>query len=288
MAPNVPVPQRDAWAASEETSSEAEVAVSPVPEVFLSHLPQHFQDPDSPNLHMLQRHDTSRSTLKPTARSQTTRSTLRAFRLPTGTSVNDQTAGVLRPTKVTTLDDLLRDEGRNTDTTHLHPQQTGAPAEESTKPSLTISLPPGGNPKIIDTLRPPPPVLPGDITTNNGDGQSYHAVRNDGEKVRVSTRRHEGRAIKTTKSPTSTTATSKKLDPGFLKLPGHEPEAPADLVLVHHDRAINTHNQTGLNGIFVKDETSDVTPEGELIILSLSLSLSFSLSLSYAFLFLPY
>lgn len=75
----------------------------------------------------------------------------------------------------------------------------------------------------------------------------------------------KGRVMTTTRRPTTTTTTTsnKKLDPGFLKLPGHEPEAPADLVLVHHDRAIDTRNQTGLNGIFVKDESSDVTPEGK-------------------------
>uniref|UniRef100_A0A0P4VSM0 C2 domain-containing protein n=1 Tax=Scylla olivacea TaxID=85551 RepID=A0A0P4VSM0_SCYOL len=257
-----PVPQRDAWTGSDETSGETELAVSPVPEVFLSHLPQHFQDPDSPNLHMLQHHDRSRSTQKPTVRSQTTRSTLRAFRLPTGTPVNDQKAGVLRPIKVTTLEDVMQDNGRNTDTTHLSPQQTGATPKESTNPSTT-SLPPRAGPRIPDTLRPPPPMHPVGNTRDNVDRSSFHPVRSEGQDVRVSTRSHgEWRGIETTKPPTSTTTvTSKRLDPGFLKLPGHEPEAPADLVLVHHDRAIDTRNQTGLNGIFVKDETTDITPE---------------------------
>lgn len=266
MAPNVPVPHGDLWAGSEEVSSEVETVVSPVPEVFLSHLPQHFQDPDSPNLHMLQRHDTSRSTQKPTVRSQTTRSTLRAFRASAGTTVNDQKTGGFRPTRVTVLEDVMRDNSRNTDSTHLRPQQTGATPEESTGTSSTIPLPPRGDPRIPDTLRPPPPMLPGGITTDSTNDDSIQAVRDEWQGVGMNTRSHgEGRAVKTTKPPTSTTVSSKKFDPGFLKLPGHEPEAPADLVLVHHDRAIDTHNQTGLNGIFVKDETSDVTPEGEFV-----------------------
>lgn len=267
MAPNVPVPHRDVGEGSDETSSEVDV-VSPasnvflpdLPEVFLSHLPQHFQDPDSPNLHMVQRHDISRSTEKPTVRSQTTRSTLRAFRLPTGSPDNDQKAGVFRPTRVTVLEDVMRDDNRNIDSTHLRPQQ--ATPEEPTLPSETLSLPSRRGPRIPDTLRPPPPMPPGDTMTDSANDHSSQAVRDEGEDVRVNARRHsEGRATKPTEPPTSTTVSSRKLDPGFLKLPGHEPEAPADLVLVHHDRAIDTRNQTGLNGIYVKDETTDITAE---------------------------
>lgn len=60
---------------------------------------------------------------------------------------------------------------------------------------------------------------------------------------------------------TSKSTTLNLADSGVLKIPGHEPEAPADLNLIHHDRAIDTRNQTGLSGIFVKDESTSLTTE---------------------------
>ncbi|KAK3852446.1 hypothetical protein Pcinc_040965 [Petrolisthes cinctipes] len=196
MAPNVRV--RDTWTTeSDETSLEdvpfvaapSSVAPSPplmaqLPELFLPHLPQHSLDPDSPNLHLLQRHRSS--TLKPQVRSQSARSTLK----------------VLQEFEAEKSQRPLGTEDR----TPLGPiPETSLPEASTRAPK---ELPP--------------------VRTQSG------------------------------LSPESLV----RRDPGVLKLPGHEPEAPADLVLIHHDRAIDTRNQTGLNGIFVRDDSTSLTAEG--------------------------
>lgn len=261
MAPNVPVPQRGAWKDSEESSREA-VMVSPVPEVFLPHLPQHFQDPDSPNLHILQRHDSSRSTQKPTTRSQTARSTLRALRIPTGAPVSDHSDASFHPTRVSVLEDLLKNDRRNTDSTHLRPQVTARPQQETTTVSTGGPFLSNGGSNIPDALRPPPSISPRGTVVGPTHSHNFKPMTGITEGSMVATRSGgEVPSMTTTRRPTTTTTPSKKIDPGFLKLPGHEPEAPADIVLTHHDRVIDTRNQSGLNGIFVKDESTDVTPE---------------------------
>lgn len=270
MAPNVPVPvpQSDDWEGSEVSSQEAEVMVDPLPEVFVPHLPQHFQDPDSPNLHMLQSHDFIRSTQKPTARSQTARSTLRALRQPTGAPAREQSDGVFHPSRVSVLD-LTNSDRRNTDTTHLRPQNTARPQQETTAAPSGVPSQTNGGFKKSDDLSPLPFISPGDTIMAETHDQNFKPMISvSAGSSGASPTRGEGRAMGTTTRPTTmNTAKPKKLDPGFLKLPGHEPEAPADLVLVHHDRAIDTRNQTGLNGIYVKDESSDVSPEGESVLL---------------------
>ena len=50
------------------------------------------------------------------------------------------------------------------------------------------------------------------------------------------------------------------LDSGILLIPGHEPEAPADLNLVHHDRSLDSFSDTGIT---VRDDSSIISPEGE-------------------------
>lgn len=238
--------------------------VSPVPEVFLSHLPQHFQDPDSPNLHILQRHDSSRSTQKPTTRSQTARSTLRALRIPTGAPTSDHSDSSFHPTRVSVLEDLLKNDRRNTDSTHLRPQVTARPQQETTSVSTGEPFLSNGGSNIPDALRPPPSMSPAGTVVGPTHSDNFKPMTGITEGSTVDARsRGEERSMTTTRRPTTTTTSSKKIDPGLLKLPGHELEAPADIVLTHHDRVIDTRNQSGLNGIYVKDESTDVTPEGE-------------------------
>lgn len=251
---------------------------APVPELFLPHLPQHFQDPDSPNLHMLQRHDSSRSTQKPTARSQTARSTLRALRIPTGTTPSDPSDASFHPTRVSALEDLIKNDRRNIQGTHLRPQTTAPPQQDTTPVSSGAPLLSSGGSDIADALRPSPSISPGGTVAGTGHDQNFKPMTGIAEGSTVTSHprsRGQGRSM-TTARPTTTTTASEKLGPGYLKLPGHEPEAPADIVLVHHDRAIDTRNQSGLNGIYVKDESTDVTPEGEsLYFVSVSFSSTF-------------
>ncbi|CAL4063544.1 unnamed protein product, partial [Meganyctiphanes norvegica] len=73
-----------------------------------------------------------------------------------------------------------------------------------------------------------------------------------------------GITTSTSSSSTSSTTTARTTGPlsGVLHIPGHEPETPADLDLVHRDRSLDEINGTELNGISVKDDSTHLTPEG--------------------------
>ncbi|XP_042236291.1 uncharacterized protein LOC121875712 [Homarus americanus] len=279
MAPNIPL--KDTWGESEESSREMLVEVSEppvvdVPEVFLPHLPQHFQDPDSPNLHLLQRTEPRRGTQKPTTRipSTSTRSTLRALRPSSETTRPDEVFS--EPSSVRVLGDAAQVTGVNVGgrNPRLRPQYNDKEVLQGTAVSSVVSA------------LPPSSTLTPNNQQNSNNSQEPHNRQNP--SFRQSPREGlTGSSFHFTKDPlfgtvgetrkvtldqapntpstysTSSPATStQRIDPGVLKLPGHEPEAPADLVLVHHERAIDTRNQTGLNGIFVRDDSTALTPEG--------------------------
>lgn len=272
MAPNVPL--RDPWVTeSDETSQEAgdvllkaaasapsSVPSSPplmseLPELFLPHLPQHALDPDSPNLHVLQHHRTS--TLKPQVRSQSARSTLKVLRVLSEGDQEAQRDPAPFPVPVSVLEDVRGDHTK--DSTHQRNQgSTGirTPLElfsetSSSEPSTRVSK--ELHPRTEGALSPESLVQ---ITSE----PKVEVVGGSGSRQESTTRR---RPTVRTSTPPPTTTTTHRLDPGVLKLPGHEPEAPADLVLIHHDRAIDTRNQTGLNGIFVRDDSTPITAEGK-------------------------
>ncbi|KAK4316892.1 hypothetical protein Pmani_011998 [Petrolisthes manimaculis] len=239
MAPNVRV--RDTWETeSDETSHEdvpfvavpSSVPPSPplmsqLPELFLPHLPQHSLDPDSPNLHLLQRHRSS--TIKPQVRSQSARSTLK----------------VLQELEAEKSQRPLSIEERN----------PLGPIPETSLPEASTRAP-----KELPPLSTQSPLSPESLVqvTNEPTVVSAGGSR----RPEITPRRRPTVRTSTWPPPTTTTHTTHRRDPGVLKLPGHEPEAPADLVLIHHDRAIDTHNQTGLNGIFVRDDSTSLTAEG--------------------------
>lgn len=275
MAPNVPL--RDHWITeSDETSQEA-LHVSPVaaaaaapssvpsspplmselPELFLPHLPQHALDPDSPNLFVQQHHRTS--TLKPQVRSQSARSTLKVLRVLSEGDQEPQRESAPFPVPVSVLEDLPGDHTKDSALQQRNQGSTGvrnplesfpetSPSEPSTRVSKELHLRTEGalSPESLVQVTSAPKVdvvVGGSVRHEEGTTRRRPTVRNS--------------------TPPPTTTTTHRLDPGVLKLPGHEPEAPADLVLIHHDRAIDTRNQTGLNGIFVRDDSTPITAEGK-------------------------
>nr|XP_053653930.1 uncharacterized protein LOC128703329 [Cherax quadricarinatus] len=249
MAPNIAM--KDIWEASADSSLDTlevpEPVVADVPEVFLSHLPQHFQNPDSPNLYIQQQHESLRTTQQETTKTQGTsiRSTLRAYR-PTSETTTPEVSR--EPSSSTLFEDIARVTSANVANKdrRLRPQDNVTPKPEE---AAVSSVPQDSNNK-----KPP-----GTETPESSEPVSNQTFTK--EPVFRTAKDESGRVTQGLAQSRPSTSTQ-RIDPGVLKLPGHEPEAPADLVLVHHERAIDTRNQTGLNGIFVRDDTTAITPEG--------------------------
>lgn len=308
MAPNLPLDTLG-WNDSDENSSGEALgffpqAVPQVPEIFSPHLPQHFQDPDSPNLHLQQQVGT-RHPIHPSTKPRTT---LRAFvppQSPSRTNIpssggrgltgggntrivsqeggaaisqgvqgtfrdpahlrNLQLSGVTRfhgagfhapitnsrDEKAVNFDSIPRTASSNTPHAQesQHPSIVSIPSPSTTESSVPV------------TSQTRFPELPSDSIsqqdTKDAPGDKVVGAATSARPFPAATR---PQAVSTTKNPL-------RIDPGVLKLPGHEPEAPADLVLVHHDRAIDVNNQTGLDGIIVRDDSTSITPEGTSILL---------------------
>ncbi|XP_042862911.1 uncharacterized protein LOC122247587 [Penaeus japonicus] len=300
MAPNLSLDTL--WRDSDENTShealDAPGAVPQVPELFSPHLPQHFQDPDSPNLHLQQQFE--RQSLLPATKPRP-RSTLRAFvppqTPPSSTSIpgggggglagggsaavdTPRGGGVPRPTPTPTPTPTnsgmrnLRFPG----VTHLRGADGSVPGtttdardgkavnfDVTNRPPVPSGSAPGGpegarRPAILGSQGPtlpeggsapsPASILPKDTKEPSRSGGGAAAAA--GGKP--------GPTASSPQAPSSTT-TPLTINPGF-KLPGHAPESPADLVLIHHERAIDVHNQTGLDGIIVRDDSTSLTPEG--------------------------
>ncbi|XP_071540305.1 uncharacterized protein [Panulirus ornatus] len=260
MAPNIPL--RDNWNDSDETSQEVEVElqrgpVAQVPEVFASHLPQHFQDPDSPNLHILQRHDIPGRSHHGTTKSpnSSSGSTLTPFR-PSSVKSQGLEEVSTQPDSITVSENKTDAHGVDDENIGLRRRPHNNDKTVSQGPTVTTQatrLSPGRH-QISSRPQTPGPGLSGSDTP----GSFLHITKKTGDRVVPS----RSRPRSTTQNVPYPSTTPTSIDHGVLKLPGHEPEAPADLVLVHHERAIDTRNQTGLNGIFVRDDSTVITPQG--------------------------
>lgn len=299
MAPNLPL--GSLWHDSDENTSREALdvpgAVPQVPELFSPHLPQHFQDPDSPNLHLQQQF--ARQSVPPASKPRP-RSTLRAFvptqTPPSSTSIPGGGGGALAGGGTAGVDtprggDTSRVVPANSDTrnprfpgvTHLRNADGSVPGfptnavkfDVSQRTPLASGSAPGGpqgagrpailhgqGPSLPEGVSVPPPTrFPAPAPDSISPKDTKEPSRSAGGAAAAA----GGKPGPTATSPQapSSTATPQTIDPGVLKLPGHEPEAPADLVLIHHERAIDVHNQTGFDGIIVRDDSTSLTPEGK-------------------------
>lgn len=298
MAPNLPLDSL--WRDSDEnTSTEAfdvPGAVPQVPELFSPHLPQHFQDPDSPNLHLQQQF--ARQSVPPASKPRP-RSTLRAFvptqTPPSSTSIPGGGGGALAGGGTSGVESPRGGDASNSGTRNLHfPGVTNLRGADGSVPGLATDAmdgkavnfdvsqktplasgsAPGGpqgalRPAILHGHGPSPPESASAPSPTRFPAPTHDSIRP--KDTKESSRSAGGAAAAaggkpgaTATSPQapSSTTTPQTIDPGVLKLPGHEPEAPADLVLIHHERAIDVHNQTGFDGIIVRDDSTSLTPEG--------------------------
>ncbi|XP_063587358.1 uncharacterized protein LOC134764675 [Penaeus indicus] len=295
MAPNLPLDSL--WHDSDENTSHEALdvprAVPQVPELFSPHLPQHFQDPDSPNLHLQQQF--ARQSVPPVPKPHP-RSTLRAFvptqTPPSSTSIPGGGGGALAGGGTAGPDggDASRVVPANSDTrnprfpavTPLHGADGSGAGfatdavnfDVSQRTPLASGSAPGGpqgtrRPAILrgqgsslpeGVSAPPQTRFPAPAPDSISPKDTKEPSRSAGGAAAAA----GGKPSPTATSPQapSSTATPQTIDPGVLKLPGHEPEAPADLVLIHHERAIDVHNQTGFDGIIVRDDSTSLTPEG--------------------------
>ncbi|XP_066963974.1 uncharacterized protein [Macrobrachium rosenbergii] len=293
MAPNIPIQE------SEESSVELVVDINspnsdPVPELpkqFQSHLEQHFHAQDSPNLHQLRiihvngdprTHQSQTTILRPrviqhvdtsTPSSATSTWGVPAFeirdrnvrRRPLGAPQQPDgfQKGTLLPP---TVPPRIGDPSGVSTTTSRGRELFGNPTEA---PQVTRTRNPG--------RRPESGIL---LSTN----ERPSLVNNEDDvKVGGNTKPPPPPPPPTTTASTTTISTTKNyLDSGVLRIPGHEPEAPADLNLIHQERAIDTTNQTGQGGIFVKDDSNGLTNEGATALILVGLCSVFLVFICFA------
>ncbi|XP_068241913.1 uncharacterized protein [Palaemon carinicauda] len=271
MAPNV------AFQDSEESSVELVLQTNPqnsdpipeLPKQFQPHLEQHYRGQDNQNLHQVRLlHEIGDLRTLPNTHQSVT-PILRPRVIQPDTTTTPRSATNIGGVSVVEIRDK-----------NVRNRPSGVPSDGFQKGTLlppTVPSRVGNSPGIASTPRgrelfPNPTAAPQDVRTRIPARKPDSGVLlSTKERPAVFTNVDDlGIDVNTKPPPSPTTRTSTAtlsttkgfVDTGVLRIPGHEPEAPADLNLVHHDRAIDTTNQTGQEGILVKDDTSVITSEG--------------------------
>ncbi|KAK7066983.1 hypothetical protein SK128_020765 [Halocaridina rubra] len=267
MAPNI---LRTLQRESEESSQEelptvkqptVEGTVSQVPEIFLSHLPQQFQNPDSPNLHQISPADRivleeESKTFSP-SRTPSPSSVISPLQpnIPRKGSLEEQilkNGGI----RITQLDESIKDDTLESSSILIG---TSLPQREGFHSA-------SGHPSRISQI--PDMEAHGRLLTGNipNPPQAIPSLESDSSRQVNRTVKHPESEEETLTTTTAST-TVYVHQHGVLKIPGHAPEAPADLNLTHHDRTIDVNRQTGEGGIIVKNDPLLTPQEATTLIL---------------------
>ncbi|XP_076034044.1 uncharacterized protein LOC143020941 [Oratosquilla oratoria] len=168
----------------------------------------------------------------------------------------------------------------NNNNNNRQQQQTPRPENRQTTPQLS---PNSGRSNVFrSNPGPEAPIRPtlrsGQGTARSpGGGFTPAVTKNRGLPTPTATAIPSDSNIR--RVTTASTTTSFNTKNGVLRIPGHEPEAPADITVHHQDRSFNKNVVD--EGIIVKDDSSSLTPEGATALILVGICIVFLVFISF-------